>query len=200
MLPLRALLSIAFGTCMVGAAQAQIAVRVWNYAGTNTEVVSAAEAEVSHIFDLAGVQLRWSEGRIQRHSPDDPVPPANDDLVLRIKSRSPDTGAFGVGVLGRAFNPGLIDVYDVEIRHISRALGIPLYRVYAVAILHEFGHALLGPGAHAGGGPMHPRWDTSDFCAAGRGLRFTKSQSRQIRAAVDTRVGERSQTPASGAE
>lgn len=168
--------------------QIALTVRVWDYAEVSRPVLTSAQTETSYLFDKAGVQIAWLEcNPKQRVGAGCEVPHAND-IILRIQPRSALQGASGADILGRAIGDQFTDVYDAEVTHAALNQNVPRNQVYAMAMMHELGHLLLGPGAHTSTGIMRPRWDAGDFDAASqRRLRFTPSQCQVIRTAVASR-------------
>ena len=54
--------------------------------------------------------------------------------------------------------------------------------ILAIAIAHEFDHALLGPNSHSNNGIMRPRLQPADFRKAqGMTLAFTPEQADRMR-------------------
>ena len=169
--------------------QARLSVRVWNYAGVSSEVIRQAEHEVDKVFGSIGAQFDWIDCDPNGVRPATcAATPGPADLVLRIEAKSAAPGTFGADVLGRAMGDAIADVYDSEVAAIARRQNLARYEVYAMAIAHEFGHLLLGPGAHTGTGLMRSRWTSDDFdAAAKRRLRFDTAQNQRIRSAVQAR-------------
>ena len=165
-------------------------VRVWNYAGVSSETIRKAEAEVNAIFRRVDSRLDWVDCDPGHPRPDICVrTPGPGDLVLRFVHKSVSPGTPGADVLGRAMGDTVADVYEVEVDRFAEAHLVERHEVYAVAIAHELGHLLLGPGAHTPTGLMNARLGPHDFAAAARReLRFTPAQSDRIRSVILART------------
>ncbi len=169
--------------------QTLLTVRVWDYAGIPAPVLASAEIEMSYLFGQAGLQVEWLAcNPANRQGPGCDVPSASN-IILRILRRSASTGAAGADVLGRAIGDRFADVYDAQVNDAALNQNSPRNQVYAMAIMHELGHLLLGPGSHTRTGLMRPKWGSAEFAAASkRQLRFTARQYQVIRASVESRT------------
>ena len=168
--------------------QIALTVRVWDYANVPRPVLISAQTETAYLFEKAGVQIAWLECNPKRRVGAGCEVPHANDIILRIQPHSALQGASGADILGRAIGEQFTDVYDAEVTQAALTQNVPRNQVYAMAITHELGHLLLGPGAHTATGIMRPRWDAGDFDAASqRRLRFAPRQCQVIRAAAGLR-------------
>ena len=175
-----------------GSGQIALTVRIWDYADVPRPVLTSAQTEASYLFGKAGVQIAWLGCNPKQHVGAGCEVPNANDLILRIQPRSALQGLAGADVLGRAIGIQFMDVYDAEVTHVALDHNVPRNQVFAMAMTHELGHLLLGPGAHTATGIMRPRWGAGDFGAAlQRRLRFAPRQCQVIRAAVASRSSTR---------
>lgn len=168
--------------------QTLLTVRALDSAAIPRAVLSSAQAESAYLLGLAGVQVEWLECIPEQSLGRGCEVPGPNDIILRILPHSTIQGAFGADILGRAIGVRYADLYDADITRTALDRNVPREQVYAMAMMHELGHLLLGPGAHTPAGLMRARWDAADFDAASkRRLRFTPRQCQVIRAAVALR-------------
>jgi hypothetical protein len=158
-------------------------VRVCNFSSADNRVLFEAEAIARRIFQDAGVDTEWAGADTARK-----LDPSR--LTVQIfpgRSRRDDLkDAFGVAMIDRTTVPFLVDVFfgTIEEKASTRnEAALILGHVMA----HEVGHLLLGA-AHTPDSIMAGELCDRDLplMKAGR-LRFSKSQSERLRAAVARR-------------
>jgi hypothetical protein len=172
-------------------ADLKMSVRVYNYAGSSTDMLRFAESDAARIFAKAGVHLEWHECPFpaRAETADSPcaAPLAPSDLQLRIVKRvslmrkhaDAEIGGFTVGNLATVQMEPLLEA--------GRPTACLPYQMLGRAIAHEFGHALLGPG-HSSRGIMQARWGEQALgFAAVNEIVFTPDQEKALQLAVEAR-------------
>lgn len=135
----------------------------WDYVELPGPVLASAQAESSYLFGVAGVRVEWLECNPHlRRGPGCEVP-GPSDIILRILPRSDRQAQSGADILGRAIGERYADVYDAEVSRAVLDQNVSRRQAYAMAMTHELGHLLLGPGAHTPKGIMRPQWVPVDF-------------------------------------
>jgi len=158
--------SLGFGP--IGHAEAEvpkIRAVLYNDAGSAPEVVSRAERVVTRTFSEIGVETVWLD--IDEFTRETPTEPAARlafvarVIVVRLVSapKSKDSG-FKADSLGAAA-PGtrLARICAGCVAALARIDGVEQGDLLGYVIVHELGHLLLPPPAHAGTGVMQPGVD-----------------------------------------
>ena len=144
-------------------ARSPVQVMLQNEANVPSELVERARGEVTRLFALIDIEIRWVT--------DVPAPGTRLRTVSLTKWEPPDkpsvlgytqTAPEKRGVRGY--------VFWRRVERASLAFTARLDHVLAVAIAHELGHMLLPDGKHAKGGLMAGPWDPGHFRAASAGL------------------------------
>lgn len=145
--------------------------------------LAPAKVEVEQVFQAAGVEIEWVEGRVlapmaglnagarhQRHL-----------LVMLVNNtEEPTSGATGCS-LGLAA-PAIASAYVFHNRIVEtwRTRPVDVRVVLGRVIAHELGHLLLPPGSHSNYGIMRADLDLGFVNSA----RFTVDQARKLRAGL----------------
>ena len=181
------------------AEQASITVRVYDYAGVEDSVLTAAQHQAASILERAGVPTRWEQCRTSsadsnRHA--SCAKRAGEAVIqLRIHPQEMAKKIAGKGLefgysLPSQDGYGIIaGVYADRTRSLARQLGASLPLMLGHTIAHEIGHLLLGSNSHAKTGIMRPTWGDRDLHLAHTGaFGFTKSQSKRMQKKTSERV------------
>jgi len=167
-------------------------VRVYVYVGVPARIMVEAQNEVAYIFGRAGVRIAWQECLSSSEREEEPAcKPAmgNRDVMVRIIEKAPFTTPFGNELLGFAIPPFHTTVYHAAITEVCNSVNVAPGQILGLAIAHELGHLLLGPGSHSRMGTMRATWDKEDFQAAKqRRLHFTAEEACRLRAEVNQRI------------
>jgi hypothetical protein len=189
-----------------------ITVRVYDYARTPSSTVNQARKIATEIYRHAGIETLWVD--CPKDLQDTGSYPACQnslgarDFVLKILPRAVpeltnENCALGMAALsGRGGFAAYIFFDRVEnltwdeLRPATDGVFAgkwPIEMLNAVtlgvAMAHELGHLLLGPGSHARDGIMRPSWSRKNLEEAFSGnSRFTGAQISQLQGAVAARV------------
>jgi hypothetical protein len=159
------------------ASGARVVVRVYNYAGVNTEVLGKAEAEAGRIFGQAGVDVEWVEV-------DEILAAPSDGAAFNLKLLS-ETMAARLPRPAREFGFALhVDAFLFvhRVRDLARDSGFTLPLVLGHIMAHELGHLLLGENSHSPAGLMSETLRQREFELAARGgLLFGPVEARRMR-------------------
>jgi hypothetical protein len=174
---------------------AELSLRVYNYAHIDRGILSQAENVTGAIFENLGIRLVWSDcpasPALIHAYPNCPTDLGMGDLVLRILPNSMAAKLPGSDeTLGFAYpcpdNEPACEL-NVAYQHVDEvvAYGYRADRVLGYVIAHEIAHALIGPG-HSSEGIMRAQWSRDDLERMRWGLRleFTSEQSMRLRSAV----------------
>jgi len=178
---------------------------VCDSAGVPIQTLTAAERGASSIFQRIGLRMEWldcsaahvtdqkdREWDITWHRPRDPA-----DVVLEmlppLRSRDGAHETAGIARQPGDGSPGVsAGVFYRRAHDLARLGDASEAQILACLVVHELGHLLLGPGAHAASGIMQPEWSRADWRAAAWGrLAFDRSQEERIRSAVLARLTSR---------
>ena len=159
------------------------AVRIYNYAEVDPEVLRRAEAETARVFRQAGVELQWIEFDMSGAADKAPVVPSDVPVYnLRLLSKSMagrlprPARKFGIALQIDAF------LFVHRIRDLARDSGFPLPLVLGHIMAHELGHLLLGENSHSTAGIMSETLRQGEFeRAAMGGLLFANDEARRMR-------------------
>ncbi len=175
------------------AAEIELTVRIYDYAGILHRTLQAARGEAAAILAKAGVETEWqlcaaAEGQMSKAC-NEPMRP--DELTVRIVRRpKPHNGALGSTECGAAVeNAQGLGVYSTLyadcLDTMPRVDGLLPSAMLGHLIAHEIGHLLLPGTDHAASGIMCPQMREGDWNLARVGaLTFTPQQAALLRAEV----------------
>ena len=184
------------------APQAQITIRVHDYAGVSDATLLSAEKIAVQVFAQAGVQASFIN-----HSAGEPVTPevsaeeaqqtlqlSHFQLSIYPRDRA-ETFHLPDGVMGFAPGKGadrqLVYIFMNQVQAtFDRQVDRPRARLYAslpqilgYAMAHELGHLILNMPSHSSLGIMRGTWNSNDLRDLGQGyLLFTPDQAQVLRA------------------
>lgn len=163
-----------------------VTIRIYNYVRFPDWQLSRVKKAVAGILERAGIRVAWidcptCEEEVSKYEACyQPLQPR--DLILKVVPRFPwkEQGKNKDAFALTAGHNLLVDCARLmELSHCGEALES---EILGVAIAHEIGHALLGPGAHCPRGIMCPRWIIEDFNRTHReDLCFTEEQAALMR-------------------
>ncbi len=166
-----------------------VTIRIYNYVRLPDWQLSRVEKAVAGILEKARIRIAWidcptCEEEVSRYQEcSQPLKPR--DLILKVVHRFPwkEQGKNKEAFALTAGHNILVDCERLmELSHCGEALES---KILGIAIAHEIGHALLGPGAHRPRGIMCPRWIIEEFNRTPRGdLCFTEEQAVLMRQAL----------------
>lgn len=174
----------------------RISVLVFDYAGVAAGARKRAEAEAAFVMSRGGVQSDWVDcgGPSSESGHDERCRPLFDSMTLCVRLVSDSTTKMPGDVLGFASlqTPPQQGVYATvfysRVATAAADFGVEAYEILGCAMAHEVGHLLLGSQSHAAKGLMRAQWSRDDFVdAAQRSLRFSRDESAQLQAQVETR-------------
>jgi hypothetical protein len=160
-----------------------VAILLDNAAGVSPTTMRKAEAIATSVFRQAGVKVHWincSFSEAERQDP--PGCQLSLDVPTIIATVLPDTArrrGLPVDRLGFCLNKAVY-LLTPGIRAIAEQEGFPIWLVLGLALVHETGHALLGPGHSKG--VMRPDFRKAEWMQAERGqLLFVSNDAHRIR-------------------
>ena len=170
---------------------AQPELKVIVYSEVDIPWLAAAQQIAAGLFDEAGIRVVWIRCGESAADAACHRPPAQNELVVRIRRQRLDRASPTCGV---AFRPRhMVGSYvtlflDCLIEGANTfRLAEPIVAGYCLA--HEIGHLLLPTGAHAPSGIMQARLSLVDWDRAARGgLRFRPPERRQMLEALHRRL------------
>ena len=178
------------------AANLEMTIHIYDYAGIDPGVLAEAEASAARIFQKAGLRTQWNNCRSSPTARRSAAVGGVTHLYIRLlpeamagklaastrmlgMSLPTSPGTFPVDAYVFAERVGVLGEQDLDLA--PRLLG--------AAITHEVGHLLLAGNAHTVNGIMSARWGTKEKNAALMGvLTFSRRQSEQIRADISRRM------------
>jgi hypothetical protein len=159
-----------------------ITVRVYDYTAVPDAMLSGAKEDVSRIYRLAGIDIRWIDAP-------DTNPAASFAIQIMIRRRPVDGSASASGsVMGISLGDthdvgGSAFVFRDRVTHVAHERQQDVARVLGYAMAHEMGHLLLPYPAHSTSGIMRAEWDGDDLRHIANGsMLFTPAQTTLIRA------------------
>ena len=174
----------------------RISIRVHDYAGVNQDDLSAAQAQVSAIFETAGVRFDWRvavrpddvRGGIAKW-PSDAV--SRLQVLLVNSDRARGVGmredVAGYAAVTSKIGGHLAFVVTDRTKMIAEDGDVPHSRVLALVMAHELAHLFMPSRPHAVAGIMRARWKPAEF----RYLEqpFSRAEAKEIRQAVSELTG-----------
>lgn len=162
--------------------QSPVQVALHNDGLAPPDVVSRAQAEVTRLYALIGVEVVWR-------------PPTTDDAAVRMvklttwEPRNDRIPVMALGATYRAESP--VDarayVFWLRVQHYAQQFTIGIDMLLGAAIAHELGHILFPSGSHASRGLMRATWDREQFRLVANGLlHFSPQSAAQIRGSVNS--------------
>ena len=161
-----------------------VAILLDDVAGVSPTTLRKTEAIATDVFRQAGVQIRWitcSFSEAEHRDP--PGCQLSLDVPTVITKILPDAASrrwgFPVNRLGFCLDK---DVYLLMpgISAVAKRQGLPIWLVLGHALVHEAGHALLGPGHSQG--VMRPDFREADWRQSEKGqLLFVANDAHRIR-------------------
>jgi hypothetical protein len=200
---------VSLSACGVAFASDHVVmVRAYNSYGLSQPAVRDASRTVCRLLSTAGLGIRWRDCRIAGRgnnrgadSCSDPLGP--NEVIVRLVSGRAVVNASGTIALGDAFidpvsrTGALATVYPDRVVVVSRALRSDLGTMVGRAITHEIAHLLLGTSQHTAFGLMRATWGVTAATKSETDWLFTEEQREQMRAAVGSRLANRTSRTAS---
>ena len=187
------------------AANLEMAIHVYDYAGIHPGKLAEAEAFAARILEESGLGTKWSNCRLSPAA-NAPTRCAAAAGVIHLYIRLlPEKMArkFTVpsSMLGMSL-PTSEGTFPVDAYVFAERVGvlaqqdqIPLPPLLGAAITHEVGHLLLANEAHTVSGIMRAQWGRRENNDALMGaLRFSRGQSEQMRVNLNHRISGSNQS------
>lgn len=158
---------------------------VYNQAHVPSALLSRAEARVSIILRLSGVQSRWTD--CMDHAAGENVclgsaTPFSVSIQIVSGTTKMSDEIFGAAFLGEDGVGRQTDIFYDRLNDLHEDWNISLSELLGNVMAHEIGHLLLGFHAHSPSGIMRPVWSPAELWQAERGgLFFSADQSKLIR-------------------
>lgn len=178
--------------------EAQITIRIHNYAKVKASILLPAERAAADIFREGGVHSIWVEcpdGQTELAEAGCARPVTPLDLMLNLLPRSMaqhlhfQDEIFGVAMetTGKDFGFFAYVFYDsVKDCAVQRQLDLP--QLLGDAIAHELAHLLLGTNSHSNHGLMRAFWSGKELLVAEqRGLSFSASETKRLQITLTAR-------------
>lgn len=178
----------ALSWCGAGQSEANFKalVRTYDYAQTPGEIVVRGERMAAEIFRRAGIDLVWIDCPTSTNDLEKVAAcAANTDLTVKILPEAM-ASKFGLPLsnLGVTVQRRASFVFYHRVRDLANNAGLSEAAILGSVMAHEFGHLLLGEGAHSDTGIMMADLDAKKFRDAEKGklLNFSAEQARRMRA------------------
>jgi hypothetical protein len=189
--------------CGQAAADLEMTIHVYDYAGINPGVLEEAEASAARILHKAGLQTQWSNCRFSPIARTCAAGGGVTHLYVRLLSEpmsakfAASTKMLGVAV---ATSQG---TFPVDAYVFAERVGVfaeqdrgPVSHLLGAAITHEVGHLLLAGNVHTVNGIMSAQWGPREKKDALMGvLTFSRRQSEQMRVDVSQRMSGSNERP-----
>jgi hypothetical protein len=178
------------------AANLEMTIHVYDYAGIDSGVLAEAEAFAARILHEAGLRTQWRNCWFSRAGRRCDGAGGVNDLYIRLlleamaRKLAPSTRMLGTSLptSGGTF-PEDAYVFADRVGVFAGEDGDPVPPLLGAAITHEVGHLLLAGNAHTVTGIMSARWGPKEKKDALMGvLTFSQRQSEQIRADISRRM------------
>ena len=171
----------------------RLAVRVYDYVALPAFELENAMAVAQRIFRTAGISLSWANCTVTLKS-GQAVPGCEgllgpSTVILNIVRRPPENcGYESIGCALPDSHGGMGVVAYVFAQRLEASVlmgGAGRFRLLGSAMAHEFGHLLLGPGAHSATGIMRPNWSPQQMSATPGSAIFSDEQARLMRSRLE---------------
>jgi hypothetical protein len=166
--------------------EANLVVRLYDYAEVPRRVLTGAEQQTTTVFLRAGIQLSWMECGLSEADKErfvdcehvtDPLR-LFVNIIPQLMAAALPPGRFGTSFARHAV------VLNRQVEQTAADQGFPKALVLGYVMAHELGHLLLGKDSH-GHGIMMGTFGRRDFERAAKGeLIFTPQQAEQMRARI----------------
>jgi hypothetical protein len=185
--------TLAYGQA---AANLEMTIHVYDYAGIDPGVLAEAEAFAARILHEAGLRTQWRNCWFSRAERRCAGAGGVNDLYIRLlpeamaRKLAPSTRMLGTSLpTSDGTLPEDAYVFADRVGIFAGEDGDPVPPLLGAAMTHELGHLLLAGSAHTVNGIMSARWGTKEKHAALMGvLTFSRRQSEQIRADISRRM------------
>jgi hypothetical protein len=169
-----------------------ILLRIRDTAHVPDDVLTAAQADVTHIYRKAGVEVLWptaeslsAESNVVRQAALT-VAILTLDQAEQIENGA-DDGRVGFAARTVDGEGRLVYVIYNRVQLLTGGNGLRRARMLAIAIAHEIGHLLLPDNGHSLTGLMRAYWNHADLRLIRRELMFfTAGQSRLLRSRISS--------------
>ena len=159
-------------------ASPRVVVMLQNDAGVHAHVVATAQAEVTRLYRLIGVEIDWVSRAPQN---------CERLRVVSLALWAPAETKQSASVLGLTYvtperSRNRVDVFVERVERASRRFSTPVPVLLAVVMAHELGHTLTPTGSHSRTGLMAATLDENQFRLAAVGqLHFSPESATVIR-------------------
>jgi hypothetical protein len=178
------------------AANLEMTIHVYDYAGIDPGVLAEAEAFAARILHEAGLRTQWSNCRFSPTARRCAAAGGVTHLYIRLLPEAmagklaASTRMLGMSLpTSRGTFPVDAYVFAERVRVFAEQDRDPVPPLLGAAITHEVGHLLLAGNAHTVTGIMSAQWGPKEKKDALMGvLTFSRRQSEQIRADVSQRM------------
>jgi len=190
---------VELGRRQVPSPYAKLALRVYNYAPVDREVLARSEKITEAIFAESGIAIVWMDCTpLRGEFPPNPACPYDmgaSDLVLRLLPRrmairlATPHEPLGFAQQCPEVEPACeLTVFYFRVEELA-ADGHRPELILGHVMAHEVAHVLIGPG-HSGDGIMRREWSREELRRMSLGLQlsFTSVQSARLRDAVLRRI------------
>jgi hypothetical protein len=172
-----------------------VPVRVYDTAGLDGRLESAALAVASEAVAAAAIDVAWSRCGSRRPEPACHGSAA-DALMLRIvrsKATDPTDEPVSLGFVyvdSSTRSAVLATIYFDRVARLAKKAGANLAVLLGHAIAHELGHLLLASTSHSADGLMRPVWLPGELRRINRAdWQFSPQDVAEIRSRLESRRG-----------
>jgi hypothetical protein len=138
---------------------------------TSTKILKQDKAIVSSIFETAGVQIHWHDGKAVPHS-----------FGIRVVEHASPSAGLDALASTRLAGAEITIFEDRVRRHLRRAHPAAANIALAYVFAHELAHAMQGVARHSETGILKAHWSGDDLTAMlFHRLTFTDSDAKLIR-------------------
>jgi len=172
--------------------EAQLTVRVYNFAKVSRQTLQLAEETAAWIFRHSGIELQWVDCPISTTDnlkfPE--CAPTTDPLTASIRilpQPMSERFALPAAKFGVALPPDKVFVFFDRVEAATEDTGFSRPKVLAHVMAHELGHLLIQSEVHSITGIMTENLLSKD-CQRPGVLVFTPSQGEQMRAQLQRQL------------
>jgi hypothetical protein len=156
-------------------------------------MLQETKKETTAILGRAGISLLWVNciAGIADWTSKDPCLHEDGPVDFQLKVANDKPPMTTAGMLGFTDAGGSAGVYYPTVLRQARYYFVDASKILAAAVVHEVGHMLLGPGAHAAGGVMFASWGPHQFeLIRASKLDFAGDQAWLLQSEVKRRLSE----------
>ena len=170
-----------------------VRIRILDYARIANDVIAQAQQQVTDIYEIIGVQMRWQVTvcpPVPSSSVADTLAAPSDFVLIVPSPKMSRRLNVAPNVLGMAIVPPqgggqIAYVLFDRVTRVARAARSDVTDVLGRVMAHEIGHLMLPDGSHSGSGLMRADWNIRELRRPLHpGFKFTIPEVESIRRRV----------------